>query len=64
MEAILMQGIVWPLVELDKDLRKQDLQDALTLGNHKGTSVMPESLRKLMAKSSSTATESLSQSGV
>jgi hypothetical protein len=31
MEAILTHGSVWPLVELDKDLRKQDLQDALTL---------------------------------
>jgi hypothetical protein len=44
MEAILMHGSVWPLLELDKDLRKQDLQDALTFGNHKGASTKPESL--------------------
>ncbi len=44
MEAILTHGNIWPLVELDKDLRKQDLQDALTFGNHKGSSAKPEAL--------------------
>ncbi len=45
-----MHGSVWPLLELDKDLRKQDLQDALTFGNHKGASTKPESLWKLISK--------------
>jgi hypothetical protein len=49
-EAILMHGSVWPLVELDKDLRKQDLQDAITFGTHRGTSAKPELLQKCIVK--------------
>jgi hypothetical protein len=37
-------------VELDKDLTKQDLQDALTFGNHKEASAKPELLPKLLGK--------------
>jgi hypothetical protein len=37
-------------VILDEDLRIQDLQDALTFGNHKGKSAKPESLQKLIDK--------------
>jgi hypothetical protein len=50
MEAILMRGNVSPLVELDKDLRKQDVQKALTFYTHKGASAKPESLWKLICK--------------
>jgi hypothetical protein len=50
MEAILTHGSVWPLVELDEDLRKLDLQEALTFGNHKGASAKPEALQKLIDK--------------
>jgi hypothetical protein len=50
MESILTHGSIWPLVELDKDLRKQDLQDTLTFGNHKGASAKPEALQKLIGK--------------
>jgi hypothetical protein len=44
MEPILTHGSVWPLVELEEDLRKQGLQDAFTFGNHKGASARPEAL--------------------
>ncbi len=50
MEAILMHGSVWPLVELDKESRKQDLQDALTFGSYKGASAKPEAHQKLIGK--------------
>jgi hypothetical protein len=50
MEAILTHGSVWPLVELDKDTRKQDLQGALTFGNHTSASAKPEALQKLIGK--------------
>ncbi len=45
-----MHGSIWPLVKLDKDLRKQDLLDAPTSNNHKGASAMPEALQKLIGK--------------
>jgi hypothetical protein len=50
MEAILTHGSFLPLMILDEDLRKQDLQDAHTFGNHKGISAKPESLQKLIGK--------------
>ena len=37
MESILTRGSFWPLEDLDKDLRKQDVDEALAFGNHKGT---------------------------
>jgi hypothetical protein len=50
MKAILMHGGVWPLVELEEELRKHDLPDILTFCKHKGTSAMPEALQKLICK--------------
>ncbi len=45
-----MHGSVWQYMELDKNLRKKDLQDALILGNYKGASAKPEALLKLISK--------------
>ncbi len=37
-----------PLEELDKEKRKDDVKEALTFGNHKGTSTNPVPLRALV----------------
>jgi hypothetical protein len=38
MEAFLLEGSKWSLVEISKNEQQQDLVDALTFGNHKGAS--------------------------
>ena len=48
MELILTQGSFWPLEDLNKDLRKQDLDEALTFGNHKGAQKFPARLQELV----------------
>jgi hypothetical protein len=35
MEAILTHGSKWPLVEISKEDRVQDLNNAITFSNHK-----------------------------
>jgi hypothetical protein len=50
MKCILTDGSKWPLVDISKDARKQDVFDALTFGNHKGASTRPDLLRKLIDK--------------
>ncbi len=50
MKRILTDGSKWQLVDISKDARKQDILDALTLGNHKGASTKPDLLRKLVGK--------------
>ena len=50
MKAFLEEGSKWPLDELSEDERKQDIDDALTFGNHKGASQKPELLKKLIGK--------------
>ena len=48
MEAFLTHGSKWPLVEISKEERVQDLYNALTFGNHKGALAKPELLMKLI----------------
>jgi hypothetical protein len=50
MEAFLLEGSKWPLVETNKSKRQQDLEDALTFGNHKGALQKPILLKKLITK--------------
>ena len=49
MEAFLLEGSKWLLVEISKNEQQQDLVNALTFGNHKGTSQKPVILKKLIA---------------
>ncbi len=44
MKCILTDGSKWPLVNISKDTRKQDILDALTFGNHKGALTKPDLL--------------------
>jgi hypothetical protein len=41
MKRILTDGSKWPLVNISKDARRQDILNALTFGNHKGASTKP-----------------------
>ena len=50
MKAILNRGSKWTLDTLEEDRRKQDLEDALTFGNHKGAQKNPIQLRALVEK--------------
>jgi hypothetical protein len=50
MESILRNGSKWPSEEISEENRQQDLKDALTFGNHKGTSAQPVLLKKLINK--------------
>ncbi len=50
MEAFLLEGSKWLLVEISKNDQQQDLIDALTFGNHKGASQKPVLLKKLIKK--------------
>jgi hypothetical protein len=50
MEAFLLEGSKWPLVEISKNKGHQDLFNALTFGNHKGTLQKPVILKKLITK--------------
>jgi len=50
MEAFLLEGSKWPLAEISKNEGQQDLVDALTFGNHKGTLQKLVILKKLIAK--------------
>jgi hypothetical protein len=50
MEAILTHGSKWSLIEISKEEPVQDLNVALTFGNHKGSLAKPELLMKLIGK--------------
>jgi len=50
MKQILTTGSSWPLDELDYSIRKQDLEEALTFGNHKGATQQPDLLHQLVCK--------------
>jgi hypothetical protein len=50
MDAFLSEGSKLPLVEIRKNEWQQDLVNALTFGNHKGTLQKPVILKKLIAK--------------
>jgi hypothetical protein len=50
MEAILTHSSKWPLFEISKEEQVQDLNNALTFGNHKGALAKPELLKKLIGK--------------
>jgi hypothetical protein len=41
MEVILTHDDKWPLVEISKEERVQDLNNSLTFGYHKGTLAKP-----------------------
>jgi hypothetical protein len=40
----------WPLEPLNKECRLEDINEALAFGNHKGASLQPDILRKLVTK--------------
>ena len=50
MIEILRHGSKWPLEPLDEDKRQADVAEALAFGNHKGASLQPELLKKLVSK--------------
>jgi hypothetical protein len=50
MEAFLLEGSKWPLVEISKNEQQQDLVNALTFRNHKGALQKPVILKKLITK--------------
>jgi len=50
MEDILKNSSKWPLEEISNENRASDLQEALIFGNHKGASLKPEVLKKLISK--------------
>eukprot|EP00978_Attheya_sp_CCMP212_P012405 scaffold30875_cov50-Attheya_sp.AAC.5 len=50
MKDILTNGATFPLEPLDEELRKKDLVEALTMGNHKGAMKQPQVLENFMAE--------------
>jgi len=50
MESILTKGSLWTLEDLPEDQRAQDIEDALSMGNHKGAGKHPFLLRKIIEK--------------
>jgi hypothetical protein len=50
MKAILTHGSKWLLVGISKEESVQDLNEAITFGNHKGASAKPEPIKKLIGK--------------
>jgi hypothetical protein len=49
MSKILTNGSEWPLDPLDKESRRADVEEALFFGNHKGASLQPDLLWKLIS---------------
>jgi hypothetical protein len=49
MEHLLIEGLKWPLTELSKRDRIEDLNEALQVGNHKGALQKPKLLKKLIS---------------
>ncbi len=50
MEDFLTHGRKWPLVEISEEEQVNNLNDALTFGNHKSALTKPELLLKLISK--------------
>ncbi len=50
MSQILTNRLEWPLEPLNKEPRLEDVNEALAFGNHKGASLQPDLLRKLVTK--------------
>jgi hypothetical protein len=50
MSKILESGSGWPLEPLNEELRHNDVDATLAFGNHKGVSLQPELLQKLVSK--------------
>ena len=50
MSKILENGSEWPLEPLNEELRRNDVDAALAFGNHKGVSLQPKLLQKLVSK--------------
>ncbi len=50
MESLLIEGSKWPLTELSKRDRIEDLNKALQFGNHNGASQKSELLKKLISE--------------
>jgi hypothetical protein len=50
MESIFTKDSSWSLEDLNEDHRRQDLEEALAFGNHKGVQKHPSYLRKLVEK--------------
>jgi hypothetical protein len=50
MEDFLTHGSKWPLVEISEEEQMNDLNNALTFGNHKSALAKPEFLLKLIGK--------------
>ena len=50
LSKILENGSEWPLEPLDEELRCDDVDTALAFGNHKGVSLQPDLLQKLVSK--------------
>jgi hypothetical protein len=50
MEDFLAHGSKWPLVKISKEEQVNNLNNALTFGNHKGALAKPELLLKLIGK--------------
>jgi hypothetical protein len=50
MSKILENGSEWPLEPLNEELICNDVDAALAFGNHKGASLQPELLQKLVSK--------------
>ncbi len=48
MSQILTNGSEWPLEPLNEECRHKDINKVLTFGNHKGASLQPNLLRKLV----------------
>jgi hypothetical protein len=48
LKKTLNNGSEWPVHEIDKDERSNDVQEALTFGNHKGATTKPELLKALV----------------
>ncbi len=50
MEDFLTHGSKWPLVKISEKEQVNNLNNALTFGNHKGASAKPKLLLKLISK--------------
>jgi hypothetical protein len=50
MSQVLTNGSEWPLEPLDKECRLKDVDKALAFRNHKGASLQPDLLTKLVTK--------------
>ena len=50
MSKILENDSEWPLKPLDEELRHNDVDASLAFENHKGASLQPDLLQKLVSK--------------